>query len=267
MTISTISFAPSVDALCDALAVSGRRLSVIMRQVMDASPTAVGTWTIGETAQHVSGSAEYLLAAARGQAELERIDEVEASNARALADNPERDPRILADRFNRGEEALVAYARKVDSDPGVSPYADVEVPLSALLGLELGEVLVHGFDIARAAGLPWHIARAHAVLTTQAILPLLPYTLDRQSAAGIRLAIDLRLRTMAPLVLRVEDGALTFEHYSRQRVDCHISADPVVYLLLGYNRISPWKPMLRGQLIAWGRRPWRVNDLQALLKT
>lgn len=265
--MSTISFSPSVDALCDALVVSGRRLSAIMRQVTDPSPRAVGTWTIGETAHHVSGSAQYLLAAARGEAELERIDEVDASNARALAENPERDPQVLADRFDRGEEALVAYARRAGGDPAVSPYVDVEVPLSALLGLELGEVLVHGFDIARAAGLRWHIERAHAVLTTQAVLPLLPYTLDRERAAGIRLAIDLRLRTMAPLVVRVQEGTLTFERYNGQRVDCHIAADPVVYLLLAFNRIGPGKPMLRGQLVTWGRRPWRVNNFQALLKT
>ena len=32
-----------------------------------------GTWTIGETGQHVSGSAEYFLAAAHGEADLERL--------------------------------------------------------------------------------------------------------------------------------------------------------------------------------------------------
>jgi hypothetical protein len=149
----------------------------------------------------------------------------------------------------------------------VSPYAGVEVPLSALLGVALGELLVHGFDIAQAAGFPWPIQRAHAVLTTQALLPVLPYALDRERAAGIWLAIDLRLRTMSPLLVQVEDGALTVTRYDGQHVDCHISADPVVYLLLGFNRISPWQPILRGQLVTWGRRPWRANDLQALLKT
>jgi hypothetical protein len=47
----------------------------------------------------------------------------------------------------------------------------------------------------------------------------------------------------------------------------HISVDPVVYLLLVFNRIKPWKPMLRGQLVPWGRRPWRVNEFGSLLQT
>ena len=54
----TITYATSVKALCDALVVSREKLSATMRQVTDPSPRAVGTWTIGETAQHVSSSAE-----------------------------------------------------------------------------------------------------------------------------------------------------------------------------------------------------------------
>lgn len=53
----------------------------------------------------------------RGEANLERLDEVDAGNARGLAENPERDPRVPADRLDRGGEALVAYARQVDGDP------------------------------------------------------------------------------------------------------------------------------------------------------
>lgn len=256
----------SVTALCDALETDYTRLSTTMRKINDPSPRAVGTWSIGETALHVSGSADAFLAALRGEDEFERLDEVDASNAQALAQNPERDPRVLADVLVHGGEALVAYARHVHGDPPATPFAGVEVPVSSVLGIELGEVLVHGYDMARAAGLAWQIDRAHALLTLEASLPLLPYLLDKERAAGVQLAIDLRVRGMRPVLVRVHGGLLTVEDPRGQAVDLHVSVDPVVYLLLTWNRISPWKSMLRGQLLIWGRRPWRMNEFGALLQ-
>jgi uncharacterized protein (TIGR03083 family) len=263
----TISSASRVGVLCDELTAVRAQLSVVLRQITDPRPTAVGSWSIGETAQHLSGSAEYFLAAARGEADLERLDEIDASNARALAADPEREPRVLADRFDRGGEALVAFARTVGGDPSVTPFAGVEVPLSTLLGRELGEVLVHGRDIARAAGLPWHIDPSHAVLTLEAYLPLFPFLLDRHRAAGVRLALELRVRGMRPIIVRIEGGTLVVADSRGQRVDAHLSAEPVTYLLLTWARIAPWRPILRGQLVVWGRRPWRVGALGPLLLT
>ena len=43
-----------------------RSLAAVMRQVRDPAVRAVGVWSIGETAAHVSGSSGYFLAAARG---------------------------------------------------------------------------------------------------------------------------------------------------------------------------------------------------------
>ncbi len=35
-----------------------------------------------------------------------------------------------------------------------------------------------------------------------------------------------------------------------------ISADPVAFLLVGYGRIGQWGQILRGKLVASGRKPW-----------
>ena len=55
---------------------------------------------------------------------------------------------------------------------------------------------------------------------------------------------------------------------SRDRVgpvDCHISADPVAFLIVAYGRGSQWPPILRGKITAWGRKPWRAFGLMRLL--
>lgn len=84
-----------IAAICDALVASGGALSQVMRQVSDPTPRTVGVWSIGATAQHVARSTDYFLAAARGDADLERLEDVNAENARSLAEDPERDPRIM----------------------------------------------------------------------------------------------------------------------------------------------------------------------------
>jgi uncharacterized protein (TIGR03083 family) len=253
-----------VTPLCDELLDTSAGLASVMRQVADPTVSAVGVWSIGETAAHVSGSSRYFLAAARGASSLERLDEVDQSNAHALADDPERDPSRPAERLETCEQALVGFARQVDGDPAVHPFAGVEVPLSSLLAIELGELLVHGFDIARAAHLPWSIDPAAARLALQGYLPLMPYTLDVSRAHGVRLALEIRIRGMQAVVVTIADDALVVHASGEQRVDAHIAATPTAYLLLMWNRIPPWRPLLSGQLLIWGRRPWRALELGRL---
>ncbi len=35
-----------------------------------------------------------------------------------------------------------------------------------------------------------------------------------------------------------------------------ISADPVAFLLVGYGRTGQWGQIIRGKLVASGRKPW-----------
>ena len=253
-----------VTPLCDVLLETSSALAAVMRRVTDPTVRAVGVWSIGETAAHVSGSSRYFLAAARGEGGLERLDDVDRSNAQALAADPERDPGRLADRLASGERALVGFARQVEGDPQVSPFAGVEVPLSTLLAIELGELLVHGFDIARAARLPWTIDPTAAIRTLRGYLPLMPHTLNVARAHDVRLTVEIRIRSMRPVVVSIADDELVVDESGERRVDAHIAAAPTAYLLLMWNRIPPWQPLLSGQLLIWGRRPWRALELARL---
>ena len=48
--------------------------------------------------------------------------------------------------------------------------------------------------------------------------------------------------------------------------DCRISADSAAFLLVAYGRIGQLGPILRGQLIAWGRRPWTALRLNSFIR-
>jgi hypothetical protein len=60
----------------------------------------------------------------------------------------------------------------------------------------------------------------------------------------------------------VGDGAAEVRAAS-DPVDCVISAAPAAFLLVGYGRLPIRRALLRGGVLAWGRRPWlglRFND-------
>src|SRR5262249_57207322 len=58
----------------------------------------------------------------------------------------------------------------------------------------LGELAIHGLDIARAARLPWRISRAEALHVIAGVMAMVPAYPDRQRAAGLHVSYELRFR-------------------------------------------------------------------------
>ena len=258
---------PPVDRLCDSLQRASGRLAALLRRDPDPAARAIGRWNVGETAAHASSSPTHFLAVARGElADLDTIDHVDRSNAEHLASDPERRPRVLAARLERADDELVSYARTVDGDPVVHLFGGVDVPLSTLLAVELGELLVHGDDIARASRLSWQIPKEEAAVALDGLITLLPAVVDEHRARNLRMRCELRIRGGSRSVVAIDRGVLLVEPPSARSVDCRISVDPVTFLLLVFHRIGPLRAMARGGIVAWGRRPWRAARLQTALK-
>ena len=60
---------------------------------------------------------------------------------------------------------------------------------------------------------------------------------------------------------------MSVEAPSARRVDCHLSVDPAAFLLVAWDRMSQWHAIPRGQLLAWGRRPWLGLRFRSLLRS
>lgn len=88
------------------------------------------------------------------------------------------------------------------------------------------------------------------------MMPTLPHFVT-DAGSGLAATFEVSLRAPDAKILLVFDGgSLSIEAPGSRKVDCHVSAEPAKYLLVGYGRISEWGPILTGRIIAWGRKPW-----------
>jgi hypothetical protein len=173
-----------------------------------------------------------------------------------LQEDTERDPIAIAKRIEAATGVFLDGVERAEWDQPVKWHGGLSVPVSTLPALLTNECDVHGRDVALAEGKSWTIPRADAVVIIEGHFPLLPHYLNEEVASGLDAIYELNVRGGRHAYLKVEDSRLSIDETPMGPVDCHISADPVEYLLVGYGRKSPWRPMLTGKLVAWGRKPW-----------
>ncbi|MGH3938723.1 MAG: maleylpyruvate isomerase N-terminal domain-containing protein [Pseudonocardiaceae bacterium] len=272
----------------DALRNEVARVTALLRSIRDPGPHAVGHWNLVEVAMHLSQA--WIAVPGLARQDLSRFHEVvpgvagaslvrdiwelaETTNAGVQSD-PERDPAVLADRIDaRAQEYFNECA---DADPDAPrPWlvSGTTVRQSTLTYHLLNETVMHGYDIAHAARRRWRIEPAHAAMVlARFIVPVLQ-TLDPRAmvngakAAGLQATYDIRIRGGDRFHFIFDDGALRVEEPSSRRIDCHISAEPVAFLMVIWNRQRQWTAITQGKLMAWGRKPWLGPRLRALIRT
>ncbi|MGH8934618.1 MAG: maleylpyruvate isomerase N-terminal domain-containing protein [Egibacteraceae bacterium] len=250
------------------------RLRVLLCTVGDSSAQALGGWSIAEVAMHLSQVGVALTGLARqGEPFIRDIRDLGDLTTSAVESDPERDLTVLADRIEgRALEFLGEMAGCAPSEARPWLVKGSTVPLSALTCHFLNEAIVHGYDIARAAGQRWPIEPSHAAMVlSRFIVPVLrtldPRALvDQTRAAGLRATYDIRIRRGQRFSFAFADGELRVEDSWTRRVDCHLSVDPVAFLLVIWGRQSQWPAIAKGQLTAWGRKPWLGPRLRSLTR-
>jgi hypothetical protein len=260
-------------ALADGVARSAR----LWRSVADSAAPVPGlTWTVGQTAAHVIGDMrQYTEALTRhlngDRAGLSIPDGSPARvrtavNDRHLIDVAERDPRRLADMLEETAASYLAAAVAVGTpdDVAILTADGLVLEPAVMTCLLLGEQLVHGLDIARAAHRPWSIGRDDALLVIPAVLSLAPQYLRPSRTKDLNISFELRMRGGCRYRMAITDGAGVVTA-AGEKADCVITADPVAFLLLGLGRVPQLPQLLRGKLRAGGRKPWLAAKFGTLL--
>lgn len=256
-------------------AAAGRTAQLLRRIDAGDAPVPGLTWTVAETAAHMTGelrdyrqaltrlTAGYMTHANRPMESPSRMGA--AVNARQLTEVPERDPSRLADLLEEAAQAYLAAATAADDTAAIPVANGLVLSPPTMTSLLLGEQVVHGLDISRAVRSRWDIEARDALMIIPGVLAVAPQYL-RRSAAATRVSFELRIRGGSAYRMAVDYGSAVVTA-AGQRSDCVITADPVAFLLLGYGRISQWPPLLRGKLRAGGRKPWMAMKFATMMSS
>jgi len=253
-----------------AIRTAAGRFTTLLRETPDIGRQAAGTdWTIAETAAHVSVVLAGFSAAIAGEMQALTPEQyldadfptrLAAVNGATIAMVDHIDAARLAEMITAGAQRFLELAAAADpqmecATPWYGPGRTRTV--DCLTALALGELTVHGHDIATGAGRPWPIPGEHAKLILGTVCPeMSPLVVRPEAGRGTPVTYEVRLRGNGPrYVIRVADGTAEVRAVGGP-VDCVISADPATYLLVVYGRIPLGWALLRGGILAKGRRPW-----------
>ena len=104
------------------------------------------------------------LGCAQGQrSPVRELGALPALNARVIIDYPTREATALAGHLDEAVAAFVDATAQARGDEQVSWHAGYILPLSMMTCVLIGEMLVHGHDIAVATGQPWTVRRPCAL--------------------------------------------------------------------------------------------------------
>ena len=253
-----------------AISATAQRFVALLRETDDIGRPVAGTdWTVAETAAHVSVVFSVFSAAIAGEPQALAPEKyldadfptrLAATNGATIAMVDQTDAGRLAELITAGVQRFLELVAAAD------PQMECDTPwygpgrartVDCLTALALGELTVHGHDIATGTGRPWPISDEDAKLIVGTVCPnMSPLVVRPEAGQRAPVTYEVRLRGNGPrYVIRVADGTAEVRA-AGGRVDCVISADPVTYLLVVYGRMPLGRALLRGGILASGRRPW-----------
>jgi uncharacterized protein (TIGR03083 family) len=243
-------------------------LDANLRHVDDPSVSVRGlTWSVGDVAAHVAAMAHDYRGLAEGAAPLPvPVSERQRGIDAGLARSSERRPSILADGIRHDIEAFTAVVASSRPDHTVNWYSGTTASPAFLGAAVLGELLVHGWDIATTLHGnttldPSGCRYGALAMAAASILVLTP--------KGKTVTADIEYRPLGyePLGVQLANGHAQITTQSMRRPDVWFAGEPTPFLLWMYQRTGELKPFLNRSIRVGGRRPWRALTMAKWFET
>jgi uncharacterized protein (TIGR03083 family) len=234
----------------------------LLRSRVDPDVVALGEWTVSDVAAHLAGLMGIYEGFVRGDVD-DADSDVESAASRIARANAlgvtGRDAMSfddIVDEFKGAVRSLIDELRRHDPAEAISLWQARPGRPDVVAGLAVSELLVHGDDIARAARRSWPIPAEAARAAWLQLAWVSPWALDPAKAEGVDASWVVRLRGGGARWFRIHDGTAEVDEWRGQSTDCTILARPSSMLLVTYGRRPRWREIAKGNLLAWGRRPW-----------
>ena len=261
MAFSVVAVVPCTTA--EVLVAQDRafqRLSSLARSVDESILVANTEWTVRQLLAHLLGTARrYADAKANEMASSAR--DVDAINARDVVELATEPVDELLTELEVAHDRLQEAQRDREGDR-IPFHAGLTISPTASAGEWLGELLIHGRDLAMGSRRSWPISNADALMIAAFTFEVLPGYLD---TARIRspLHVVVKLRHGIPQAVSIhEDQVSVRDGHHASHAHAVIAATAPAWVLLGYGRTNLLGAMRRGLAVVGGRRPWRAFEFQ-----
>lgn len=269
------------DASCDAIVDTDRgelrsRIDDVLqrfcRLARSADPDARRPgleWTVQQVVAHVLSLAHRYEAIAEGR-DVRRADRAHDLNKiyrdelnKVMAPLPE-----LVDQLEAFAPVLDSCFDKMPANARYEYQCNAMCSGLVLQVIWLGELVLHGEDIARAIGVPWDISERDMLLYHLVPVELAHSLLRADLAKSTDISVALQVRGARPYVMHIHDGILDMRpRRPGDRPDAVVKAPPSTSIKLLMNRMGPIGATRHGLRIVGGRRPWKAMKLQSCFET
>ena len=222
----------------------------LIRSISDPTLPVTGSHlTLGDAAAHLVLTAQIAVDCFAGfPSPIHDLGSKRDFDARFLAQFPERRPEQLAALLQDAVDLLLEAPLDGDLIPF---HSGIPLEPGVIIGLLIADLMAFSWDIAITLGLAWSMELATARVATSATMRMLPFVLS-EAAEKTTASFRVHIRGGDDITGRIANGNMTISRTDFGPVDCHISADPVAFILVAHRRLSRAGRVARGQLLSWG---------------
>jgi hypothetical protein len=251
------------DELRDRIAQTLARFDRLAHSAEPLAPLPRSTWTVQQAVAHVLTIAQRYLHEQQGDSRLAahpravstlNQNEVEA----ALAPVSE-----LADQLQAVAPELDALFDTIADEGPVLPFhCGARVDGITWQTNWLGELLLHGRDIARAANAPWELLERDMLLIARGLMQIAPAYVRATIPPGTDICAAIKTPGARPYLVHIHDGIGELRaRRHNDRPDAVLRMPASTLTLLLYQRIGQFTAARQGLRVIGGRRPWLAFKL------